>query len=167
MSELPDVEAVQQLKTALLEAIREFFEKHLDRPLAGANGPPVEARLAMAALLLQIARADFQASAEEREAAVAGVGRVLGLALEEARALVCRAESEWAQVRLPELMILVNEHSPLAQRRGLLHALWAVAYADAEIQAHEEYLVRKVAALLGLGTADLIEAKVCARERTV
>ena len=41
---------------------------------------------------------------------------------------------------------------------------WRIAFADAELAGHEEYLVRKIANQLGLSTADLVETKVRARE---
>ena len=46
----------------------------------------------------------------------------------------------------------------------MVHALWRVAYADAELAGQEEYLVRKVSEHLGLATADLIETKLRARD---
>jgi len=42
--------------------------------------------------------------------------------------------------------------------------LWRIAFADAELAAHEEYLVRRVSELLGLSTAGLVEARVRAKE---
>ena len=52
----------------------------------------------------------------------------------------------------------------LEQKRQLVESLWRIAFADAELAAHEEYLVRKIAGQLGLSTADLVETKVRARE---
>jgi uncharacterized tellurite resistance protein B-like protein len=164
MVEGPRNQDVGKLKTALLEAIQEFFETRIERPLSAPTGPPVEGRVAMAALLLQVARADWNATAQEREAVVRGVERVLGVNREEARRVVDIAEHDWCEARFPELVTLVNQHSTAGHRKELLAWLWQVAYADAEIQVHEEYLVRKIAGLLGLGTADLIEAKLNARE---
>jgi uncharacterized tellurite resistance protein B-like protein len=50
------------------------------------------------------------------------------------------------------------------EKRQLVLSLWRIAFADAELAGHEEYLVRKIAHQLGLATADLIETKVQARE---
>jgi uncharacterized tellurite resistance protein B-like protein len=65
-----------------------------------------------------------------------------------------------------------DEHRALELARGcstgqkhrLVEALWRIAFADAELAGHEEYLVRKIAVQLGLSTADLVETKVRARE---
>ena len=50
------------------------------------------------------------------------------------------------------------------QKRQLVESLWRIAFADAELATHEEYLVRKIAGQLGLSTADLVETKIRARE---
>jgi uncharacterized tellurite resistance protein B-like protein len=50
------------------------------------------------------------------------------------------------------------------QKRQLVESLWRIAFADAELAAHEEYLVRKIAGQLGLSTADLVETKVGTQE---
>ena len=52
----------------------------------------------------------------------------------------------------------------LEQKKLLVEQMWRVAFADAEILAHEEYLVRKVAGLLHLPLADFLEAKIRARD---
>ena len=46
-----------------------------------------------------------------------------------------------------------------------MEALWRIAFADAELAGHEEYLVRKIAGKLNLTSADLVETKVRAREK--
>ena len=42
--------------------------------------------------------------------------------------------------------------------------MWAVASSDAELKAHEEYLVRKVAEMLHVPFEDFVAAKIDARE---
>jgi uncharacterized tellurite resistance protein B-like protein len=53
----------------------------------------------------------------------------------------------------------------VGQKRRLVEALWRIAFADAELAGHEEYLVRKIAGKLNLSTADLMETKLQAREK--
>ena len=57
-----------------------------------------------------------------------------------------------------------QQECTVEQKRQLVESLWRIAYADAELAGHEEYLVRKIAGQLGLSTADLVETKVRARE---
>ena len=51
------------------------------------------------------------------------------------------------------------------EKRVVVESLWRIAYADAELEAHEEYLIRKVSEHLHLSKADLVESKIRARER--
>jgi uncharacterized tellurite resistance protein B-like protein len=42
--------------------------------------------------------------------------------------------------------------------------MWQVAYADAEISAHENHLMRRIAELLHIAHGDYIAAKMRAKE---
>jgi len=67
-------------------------------------------------------------------------------------------------VRFPAVLERLSRECSIDQKRGLVESLWRIAFADAELAGHEEYLVRKIAGQLGLTTADLVETKVRARE---
>jgi uncharacterized tellurite resistance protein B-like protein len=62
------------------------------------------------------------------------------------------------------VLVRLQQECTLEQKRQLVESLWRIAFADAELAGHEEYLVRKIAGQLGLSTADLVETKVRARE---
>jgi uncharacterized tellurite resistance protein B-like protein len=163
----PRREAVERLKVALLEAIEEFLVEPRPQPAAAA-APAVEPRqvhLAMAALLLQMTRADHDARPEEREAVARALAALLGATDDEARGLMGLADLEGTMQRpLQKLVDAANAGLSAEEKKRLVQALWDVAFADAEIQAHEEYLVRKVCDLLKLSRGDLIEAKLRAKE---
>jgi len=167
-----DRDAVERLKTSLLEAIQEFCDKiQSGAPPLGAPSPPsrpdpVRVRLATAALLLLMTRADHSASEDERSAVATVLAGILNAGPTETRALVRAAEQD-EQLSLPlgELVRLVDTGFSVVQKKQVVESLWRVAFADAEILAHEEYLVRKICDLLHLTQADLIEAKVRAKER--
>ena len=67
-------------------------------------------------------------------------------------------------VRFPLVLEQLSRECSIDQKRQLVESLWRIAFADAELAGHEEYLVRKIAGQLGLTTADLVETKVRARE---
>jgi uncharacterized tellurite resistance protein B-like protein len=122
-------------------------------------------QLAFVLLLVQVLRADLVVRDEEMEAVTGAVRAILGRSREEAADLMRVAaqsarESDRTRVALERL----DRGLSRAQRRQLLEWLWRVAFADAEIVAQEEYLIRKIAELLRLATADVIEAKVRAKE---
>jgi uncharacterized tellurite resistance protein B-like protein len=162
----PQADVNRQLKATLLDALREFFEEHREGATP-TQVPRVDRRkiqLAAAALLVQMARADYEVSGEERNAVVSAVWRLLGSSEDEARALVELAEEDQLSIPFRDLVRLVDEHVPVEHKKRLAECLWSVAFADAQILAHEEYLARKICDLIHLSTADLIEAKVKARE---
>ena len=46
-----------------------------------------------------------------------------------------------------------------AEKRQIIEEVWRVIYADGALDAHEDYLVHKLAKLLNLNHPQLIEAK--------
>ena len=122
-------------------------------------------QLASAVLMVSVVRADLESRQEEHHALQRAVGRALDLH-EEAAALVVRvAEEALAQgISFGALLQQIESECSLDQKRQLVESLWRIAFADAELAGHEEYLVRKVANKIGLSTADLVETKVRARE---
>jgi len=102
---------------------------------------------------------------DEHRALESAVERALGLHGNEARVLVRAAEEAMDEgISFVGVVDRIARRCTPAQRRQLVEALWRIAFADAELAGQEEYLVRKVAERLGLGTADLVETKVRARE---
>jgi uncharacterized tellurite resistance protein B-like protein len=122
-------------------------------------------QLAAAVLMVSVARADLATTEDERGALVRAVSRGLGLP-EDVAAVVARCAEDALDrgVRFPVVLARLSRECTVAQKRLLVESLWRIAFADAELAGHEEYLVRKIAGQLDLGTADLVETKVRARE---
>lgn len=122
--------------------------------------PEPDARLAMAALLVRIARTDGLYSAEEVER----IDRVLahhnGLGPFEAARL--RTDAEALEQEAPDTVRFTRAIKlvvPLEDRAQLLTALWSVALADGLRDAEEDRLMRLVANLLGLSDVDSAQAR--------
>lgn len=115
--------------------------------------------------MVSVVRADLESRQDEHRALEAAVGRALDLH-EEAAAVVVRVAEEALElgVSFGELLQQLARECSLEQKRQLVESLWRIAFADAELATHEEYLVRKIAGQLGLSTADLVETKIRARE---
>ncbi|MCC7328564.1 MAG: TerB family tellurite resistance protein [Gammaproteobacteria bacterium] len=137
--------------------------KALLRELAAGPGPvvsPDQVPLAMAALLIEAARADFNVKEEElRE-----LGTLLALRLElepdAAQALVRRARAAVENsVSLDEFTRPLNEALDYTGRSELIHMLWLVALADRRLDKYEDYLVSKVAELLYVSRGDVLRMK--------
>ena len=148
----------------LLEALEGLLRT--PRTSGGSLPEPDERqlRVATAILLVQTVRADDRVCHDEHRALGPALKRVLGLLETEADALVRLAEEEIAHSVSFKDVVAVIDRCSLDVKKKVVHALWRVAFADAELEGHEEYLVRKIAEHIHLSTADLLETKVRARE---
>ena len=111
-------------------------------------------------LLLDVARADMEVSAEERQVARQLLERFFPLSPDQAQALVDAAQREAEQATsLYPFTRLINRECDLDERTRIVGMLWKVSCADGKIDAHEEHLVRKVADLLYVPHTRFIQAK--------
>ncbi|MDE2850292.1 MAG: TerB family tellurite resistance protein [Acidobacteriota bacterium] len=148
----------------MLDRIRSFFGERIDPERS--DDPDARLRLAAAALMVEVMRADFDAAEEEKEAVLAGVRRHLGLSEEQTGELVELAESETeGSVCLYEFTRLIHESFDNTRKGRLIEELWRVAFADRVLEAQEEFLIRKIARLLHLPHSDFIAARQRARSR--
>jgi uncharacterized tellurite resistance protein B-like protein len=167
VNEEQERQIAEELKTAMLDTIEKFFQTHL-KPLAEASTNTVSDRrlqLASAVLLIEMTRADHEISADEQRAVTEAIERALGLSPEETEQIVRLAEKH-VKRSVPFYIFtrLIDKEFSLEQKKLLVEQLWRVAYSDAQLLAHEEYLVRKVSQLLHLPLADFLDAKIRARD---
>jgi uncharacterized tellurite resistance protein B-like protein len=156
-----------RLKSELIREIEDFIDRRW--PRAESDGAPAitsrRLQLASAVLMVSVVRADLESRQDEHRALERAVGRALDLHAEAAALVVRVAEEALARgVSFGLVLQQLARECSLEQKRQLVESLWRIAFADAELVAHEEYLVRKIAGQLGLSTADLVETKVRARE---
>lgn len=117
--------------------------------------PEPDARLALAALLVRVARSDGLYAAEEVER----IDRVLAHrhGLDPFAAAKLRSDAEDLEREAPDTVRFtraLKEAVALEDRADLMTALWSVALADGLREAHEDRLMRLVANLLGLTDVD-------------
>ncbi|HTN50620.1 MAG TPA: TerB family tellurite resistance protein [Burkholderiaceae bacterium] len=148
----------------MLTAIREFFDRHI-----GAEATPQDEtraiQLATAALLVEVARIDSESTETERGAVLRAVREKFGLDEAEAVALIGLAEAEVKQASgYYQFTSLVNRHFSPEQKLRVVEMMWRVAYADAELSAHENHLMRRIGDLLHIPHGDYIAAKMRAQQ---
>ncbi len=157
-----------ELEEALSQPIQVFFELKLKPQGDGSSHTRVTDRqlqLATAVLLLEAARCDFDLRADEFNAVLGAVRRMMGLTEEEAVAVIRFAEEEVRQSkRLYEFTNLIKVNYTADQKKALVQCLWQVVFADAQLVASEEYIVRKIADLVEVPLADFLDAKIKARD---
>ena len=117
--------------------------------------PDPDARLALAALLVRIARSD--GSYDDSE--VAHIDRVLterhGIGPFEATKL--RRDAEVLEAEAPDTVRFtraIKEAVPYEDRAGVIEALWSVVLADGVREHEEDAMLRLAANLLGINDRD-------------
>jgi uncharacterized tellurite resistance protein B-like protein len=146
----------------VIRTIREYFAARI----VSEEHPQPSLQLATAALLIEVSRADFDVSEDERTAIEERVRGSFGLTEEETREIVDLAEEEVARaVSLYEFTRLVDRSFTPEQKRHVVGLLWEVALSDERVEAREEHLIRKIATLLHVPHKDFIAEKIAARDR--
>lgn len=117
--------------------------------------PAADARLALAALMVRIARSDGDYAAVERAAIEAALAGRHGLDVTAARSLL--AEAEALEAEAPDTVRFtrsIKDHVPVEDRTGVLEALWSVVLADGRHDDEENAQMRLLASLLGVNDRD-------------
>ncbi|MGE0861396.1 MAG: TerB family tellurite resistance protein [Gammaproteobacteria bacterium] len=116
--------------------------------------------LAVAALLLEIARADHEVDASEKRMVLAAITRLCEVDADGLDDLVATAgEAVDQAVSFYDFTNVVNERLSREQKIELLEKLWQVAQADGRVDHYEEYYIRRLSDLLHLSHGDFIRAK--------
>jgi uncharacterized tellurite resistance protein B-like protein len=152
----------------VLETIRRFFQDNVAEPAARSAPDRDHAlRLAAAALLFEVVRADAQVSPEERTVMRTAIQGTFGISDAEARELMRMAEEESRGASsLYQFTSLVDEGFSAEEKKRLVELLWMVSFADTVKRAEEEHVVRQIANLLHVPHPDFIAAKLAARSRS-
>jgi uncharacterized tellurite resistance protein B-like protein len=127
--------------------------RRLAAPAPPSSRP--ESRLALAALMVRLARADGVYAPHE----AAQIDRLLAahFALSPLAAAALRAEGEaleQAAADTVQFTRALKDAVPLDDRAGLMETLWSVVMADGTRVAEEDQVMRMVANLLGLSDRD-------------
>ncbi len=122
--------------------------------------PDTDARLALGALLVRLARSDGDYAAAE----IAQIDRSLmhryGLSAADAAAL--RVECEAVEAEAPDTVRFtraIKDAVSYDDRLGVMEALWAVALADGQRDDEEDSMMRMTASLLGITDQDSHRAR--------
>ena len=139
----------------MIDLIKKFFG-----PAEQAQERTHDIRIATCALLLEMANIDGEFSKLERERILSFVKEDYDLSDEQAQALIDTSHAELeGSVDLWQFTNLINKNYSMEEKIRIIEMIWRIAYADARLDKHEDYLVHKVARLLHLTNQQLIEAK--------
>ena len=141
----------------MIDQIKQFFSTRIDEP----DGEPVHQRqLAAAALMVEIMVIDRTLDEEEQKIIRELLESQFSLSHEEIETLVRLAHSEVNDATsLFQFTRLINDHFDVHEKRELIENLWRVAFADDQLDKHEEALIRRISELLYVSHTDFIQAK--------
>ena len=134
-----------------------MFAEFLQRLTAPAPAPlpDTDARLALTALLVRVARTDGNYDASERAHIDSIVAQRYGL--NDAQTADLRAQAEQLETEAPDTVRFtraIKDAVDYDNRLSVIEALWVVALADGVRRDEENAVLRLVANLLGVSDRD-------------
>lgn len=149
----------------MLRTLKDLFDTLLAPPAAAAAVTPEHRlHLATAVLLVEVMRADTECSAAERQAVLGVLQRRFALADDEvARLLELAEHSARHATDFHAFTSALNERLDHEQKVQVIEAMWAVAYVDGQLTAHENHVLWRVADLLHVPHGAYIHAKLRAK----
>lgn len=147
----------------MLRTLKDLFGSLFD-----AQGPaapdPHTLELATAVLLVEVMRAEAGIGAAERAAALRALQTKFALSADEVETLLAHAEGVAQDATdLHQFTTLLNQRLDEGAKLRVVEAMWAVAFADGELAAHERHVLWRVADLLHVKHADSMAAKLRAQ----
>lgn len=136
--------------------------ERLFKLLQGTSAAPAleEPHLSVAVLLVEAGLMQGDFSAEERAVTVRLLCRRFALSADEADELITRAEARARSTAqyFPFTNSLNNSMS-IEDKIEVVEMLWRIAYADGNLDAFEDQLIRQVAGLLHVPDRDRMDAR--------
>lgn len=122
-------------------------------------------RTATAAVLLEIAYADDAISMPEEQKLIDFLQKRFELSEDLARELLETAHGlRRGSIDHWSVTNLIRQTTTLEERIEIVKAMWRLVYSDGQLHQYEDYLVRKLADLMGIEHRVMIDAKVAVRK---
>jgi uncharacterized tellurite resistance protein B-like protein len=116
--------------------------------------------LASAALLVEVARADFEITPEELARLISLLAATFDMSPEDVELVTQQANDQVENaVSLHDFTRVINEHCSPDERSELIGLMWQVAAADGDLSKYEDHLIRRVADLLYVPHQEFIRLK--------
>lgn len=138
---------------------KRFFNQHMN--ITETNkGSEVKIRTASAALMIEVARADFDLDGSELQRIEQLLKSTLDIDEAQLMELIELAKQESKDsTSLHSFTRLIHESYSEQQKLQLFENLWHVAYANGELDKYEEYVLRKISDLIYLSHQHFMQTK--------
>jgi uncharacterized tellurite resistance protein B-like protein len=153
----------------MLRTLRDLFDSLTAPPSSrlAAVHPMTESHrleLATAVLLIEVMKASGEVEPPQRQAVIDALRRKFALSDDELARLIELAETTQRQATdFHAFTSALNEQLDHERKVKVIEAMWAVAYADGVLAAHEQHVLWRVADLLHVPQAAYINAKIRAK----
>lgn len=149
----------------MFDSINNFFQDRLS-PSGSEIDDAQRLRIATCVLLLEVAHADDEFSAEEQVKIDALIGKRFQLDAEQTAELLAVAEEVRNQEEdLFKFSRLIDESYTRPRKLAILDLLWEVVFSDGVLEAHEDALMHKMGTLLGIRHQELMAVKIGVKNR--
>lgn len=119
----------------------------------------------VAALLLEVARADDHLAPREMQLLENILGKLTQLPSNDIKQMIQQTTRNVEDAEsLHKFTRHINDQYTLEQKKELLLQLWHMAYADGQIDQYEEHIIRRIADLLHLRHSEYIQCKLSAKD---
>jgi len=142
------------------------LRKLISTPQKATDSDELELKLAAATLMFEVVRSDGQVDKVELDYLKELLKKEFQLDKESLEELMERAQNTAEQaISLHSFTREICENWGNEKRSKLLEQLWILALADDRIDPHERHLVRKVAGLLYLNDAEIVQCRERAKQQ--
>ena len=115
-------------------------------------------------LMIEVAYADDQLDVSELKAMAHSLSK-LDIQEDEIQEIVDATLAKSKEsISFYEHTRILNDQLDYDQKKEVLNSVWSIAFADGEMDKHEEHLIRRIADLLYLNHKDFINAKLNQKE---
>lgn len=152
----------------MIKSIRKYFDLRIGPHTDSVGGASHQRmRLAAAALLLEMASADFSVEPEEIEAVHNAIVTGLGLSRKDTDELVELAREEARDMTSYfQFTSEINKSCTSDEKALIIEMMWQVALADGRLDNYEEHMIRKIANLIYVPRDRIVAAKHSALKAT-
>ena len=144
----------------MFKQIKLLFSTFNDQP---AQIQEHDLKTAVAALLIEVMRADSEQQDDELQTLSATLKKYFNLNDADVSDLMQSAGKSLDEaIDYFQFSKQINSQCSAGQRIDIIELLWRLAYADGQLDPQEEYVIRRVANLLYVNHTDFIAAKLAA-----
>ncbi len=117
-------------------------------------------QVAVAQLLLEAGRADYEKSADEMSVAKTALVELFDMDVRESAALLEQSREKAQQLTsLHAPLAVIKREFSIENRILLVEHLWRIAFADGQLHFYEDHYVRKIAHLLHIPNTQTMLAR--------